>query len=218
MTFLTKIKDPVSSLTHFIGAVLSVIGLILLLSHAVKNATVWHIIAFSVFGASLILLYTASSVYHALNISERVSRFLKKLDHMMIFVLIAGTYTPICLIPLRGSWGWSLFGIVWGTALLGIAIKLFYINLPRWVSTLIYICMGWLVLVAIFPILRSVPFPAFIWLAAGGIAYTVGAVIYGFKWPVLKPRVFGFHELFHIFVLIGSFCHFWVMYGYVLYL
>ncbi len=216
--FLSKVKDPISSLTHFIGAIMSIVGLVLLIYNSVFKATTWHIVTFSIFGASLILLYTASSVYHGLNISEKINKILRKVDHMMIFVLIAGTYTPICLIPLRGPWGWSLFGSIWGLALVGIVIKLFYNNIPRWVSTIIYILMGWLVIIAIYPLVKTVPFPAILWLTSGGIIYTLGAVIYGLKWPKFSSKVIGFHEIFHLFVMAGSFCHYWMMYRYVIYL
>ena len=216
--FLSKVKDPISSLTHLIGAIMSIVGLVLLIYNSVFKATTWHIVTFSIFGASLILLYTASSVYHGLNISEKINKILRKVDHMMIFVLIAGTYTPICLIPLRGPWGWSLFGSIWGLALVGIVIKLFYNNIPRWVSTLIYILMGWLVIIAIYPLVKTVPVPAILWLTLGGIIYTLGAVIYGLKWPKFNSKVIGFHEIFHLFVMAGSFCHYWMMYRYVIYL
>jgi hemolysin III len=215
---LSKIKDPVSSLTHFIAALLSIAGLVLLICSSVFNATVWHVVTFSIFGASLILLYTASSVYHFLNISEKITKILRKVDHMMIFILIAGTYTPICLIPLRGPWGWSLFGSIWGLALIGIFIKMFYNNLPRWISTIIYILMGWLVIIAIYPLIKTVPVPAVLWLVSGGIIYTLGALIYGLKWPKFNSKIFGFHEIFHLFVMGGSFCHYWLMYRYVIYL
>lgn len=213
-----KVKDPVSGFSHLFGAVLSAVGLIFLVRFAVTDGTVWHIVAFSIFGASLILLYTASSVYHLLVVSEKSSLILRKIDHMMIYVLIAGTYTPVCLIPLRGSWGWSILISIWGIAMTGIVLKLLWFNAPRWLYTLFYLIMGWLIVIAFVPLLRTMPLPAILWLVAGGLLYTVGAVIYGTKWPRLKSKIFGFHEVFHLFVLYGSFCHFWMMFKYVLYL
>jgi len=213
-----KVKDPVSGFSHLLGAVLSAVGLAFLVHYAVTDGTVWHIVAFSIFGASLILLYTASSLYHLLVVSEKSSLILRKIDHMMIYVLIAGTYTPVCLIPLRGGWGWSILISIWGIAMAGIILKLLWFNAPRWLYTLFYLIMGWLIVIAFVPLLRTMPPAAILWLVAGGLLYTVGAIIYGTKWPRLKSKVFGFHEVFHMFVLYGSFCHFWMMYKYVLYL
>jgi len=213
-----KVKDPVSGFSHLAGVVLSAIGLCFLIRYAVANGTVWHIVSFSIFGTSLILLYTASSIYHLLVVSERGSVILRKIDHMMIYVLIAGTYTPVCLIPLRGGWGWSLLISIWGIAMTGIILKILWFNAPRWLSTLFYVIMGWLIVIAFVPLARTMPVGAMFWLAAGGLLYSIGAIIYGTKWPRLKSKVFGFHEVFHIFVLYGSLCHFWLMFRYVLYL
>jgi hemolysin III len=213
-----KVKDPVSGFSHLIGAVLSAVGLYYLVRYAAANGTVWHIVSFAIFGTSLILLYTASTVYHLVIVSERGSTILRKIDHMMIYVLIAGTYTPMCLVPLRGSWGWSLLISIWGLAMAGIILKILWFNAPRWLYTLFYLIMGWLIVIAFSPLVKVMPTGAMIWLVAGGLLYTVGAVIYGTKWPRLKSKVFGFHEVFHIFVLYGSFCHFWMMFRYVVYL
>lgn len=213
-----KVKDPVSGFSHLAGAILSAIGLYYLVRYAAANGTVWHIVSFSIFGTSLILLYTASTLYHLLVVSERGSVILRKIDHMMIYVLIAGTYTPMCLIPLRGSWGWSILISIWGIAMVGIILKILWFNAPRWLYTLFYLIMGWLIVIAFAPLVRTMPVGAILWLVAGGLLYTVGAIIYGTKWPRFKSKVFGFHEVFHIFVLYGSFCHFWMMFKYVLYL
>ncbi|MDA8097057.1 MAG: hemolysin III family protein [Clostridia bacterium] len=215
---LLKLKDPVSGLTHLAGALLSVVALVLLVCLAVRIGTAWHVVAFAIFGASLILLYTASSLYHLLPLSERGNRVLRRLDHIMIFLLIAGTYTPVCLIPLRGGWGWSLLVSVWTLALAGVVLKLFWLQAPRWFSTGIYLFMGWLIVVAFWPLIQTVPPGGVIWMAVGGLFYTVGAVIYGLKRPNLIPGVFGFHEIFHLFVIAGSFSHFWMMLRYVLYI
>ncbi|HOH89328.1 MAG TPA: hemolysin III family protein [Bacillota bacterium] len=213
-----KVRDPFSGFSHLAGAILSVAGLCLLVRYASVNGTVWHIVSFSIFGASLILLYTASSIYHLLSVSEKSIRVLRKIDHMMIYILIAGTYTPVCLIPLRGGWGWSLLISIWSIAMAGIVLKVLWFNAPRWLYTLFYLLMGWLIVIAFVPLVRTMPIAAMLWLIAGGLLYTVGAVIYGTKWPKLKSKVFGFHEMFHIFVLYGSFCHFWMMFRYILYL
>lgn len=216
MTIRFKLRDPVSGLTHLFGALLSIVALVLLLYYSITRATPWHIVAFSIFGGSLILLYTASSLYHLLSISEKGIAILRRIDHMMIFVLIAGTYTPICLLALRGPWGWSLLSIIWGIALGGIVLKGFWFNIPRWVSTLIYALMGWLVVIAFFPLVKAIPLGGFLWLVAGGLLYTIGALIYGLKWPNITSKFIGFHEIFHIFVLMGSFSHFWLMFRYIL--
>jgi len=215
---LKKLREPVSGLTHLLGFFLAIPGLIILVCSAVKYSTVWHIVSFSIFGASLILLYLASALYHLLPVSDPVIKILRRIDHMMIFVLIAGTYTPVCLVPLRGVWGWSLLSSIWSIALIGIIIKICWLNAPRWLSTGIYLFMGWLAVVAFLPLVHSVPVVGIIWLVAGGIFYTVGAVIYGTKWPRLSLKWLGFHEIFHLFVLAGSFAHFWLMLRYLTYL
>ena len=210
-----KLKDPVSGLTHFAGALLSVAALVLLVCFSALHATAWHVVSFSIFGASLILLYTASSLYHLLPLSEKATMIFRKIDHMMIFVLIAGTYTPLCLVPLRGAWGWSLFGTVWGLAFAGIAMKVFWLYAPRWLYTSIYLGMGWIVVIAIMPLIKTMPANGVLWLAAGGASYSIGAVIYAIKKPNIT-KAFGFHEIFHIFVILGSISHFWMMFRYVL--
>ena len=213
-----KLREPVSGLTHLLGALASVVGLIVLIILSIKQRSPWHITAFSVFGASLILLYTASSVYHLTPGSEKIVKILRRIDHSMIYVLIAGSYTPICLIALRGVWGWSIFGTIWGLALIGIVVKNFWFNAPRWLSTSFYLLMGWLAVIAVYPMSKVIPTGGMLWLFVGGIAYTVGGIIYGTKWPNIKFKHFGFHEIFHLFTLAGSFCHYWLMLRYVLYI
>ena len=212
------LKDPVSGLTHMIGAALAVPGLVVLVYLAASYATTWHIVSFAIFGASLILLYTASTVYHSLDLSKRVTEILRRIDHMMIYILIAGTYTPICLVPLRGPWGWSIFGTILGIAVLGIIMKIFWLHAPRWSYTLFYLGMGWLAVIALPPLVRSMPVGGILWLLVGGVFYTIGAVIYALKRPNPIPGRFGFHEIFHLFVLAGSASHFWLMYRYVLWI
>jgi len=211
----TFLRDPVSGLTHCIAAVLAVVGTVMLIMRSVDPALPWHIVTFSIFGGGMILLYTASTLYHWLPVSEEWIRFLRRVDHSMIFFYIAATYTPICLIPLRGPWGWSIFGVIWGLAVFGIIMKIFWITAPRWLSTGIYLAMGWLVMVGIYPLYKAIPGAALAWLAGGGVVYSVGAVIYALKWPDPIPNHFGFHEIFHLFVIGGTACHFVVMYFYV---
>ena len=211
-----SIKEPVNGFTHLAGALFSVAGLTLLVTLSAINATPWHVVSFSIYGSSMILLYTASSLYHLLPLSEKVTRIFRTIDHAMIYVLIAGTYTPCCLVALRGGWGWSLFGVVWGLAVLGIAFKVFWLEAPRWISTSFYVGMGWVVIVVIYPLVQRMPLGGLLWLAGGGVFYTIGAVIYGLEKPDPWPKVFGHHEIFHLFVLAGSFCHFMLMFCYIL--
>ncbi len=211
---MLKLREPLNGFIHAIGAALAVVGLVLLILKGLEpTGSTWHVVTFSIFGAALILLYLCSTLYHWLPLTEVGVRRLKRLDHTMIFVLIAATYTPICLLPLRGPWGWSLFGVVWTIALMGIVFKLFWLGAPRWLSTAIYIVMGWVVLVAIWPLTQMVELGAVVWLALGGLAYTVGAVIYGLKRPNFSRM--GFHEIFHVFCVVGSVCHYWMIYRYI---
>lgn len=215
-----KIKDPVSGLTHLLWAFASVAGLVFLILQAVfVGEGAWDIVSFSIFGTSLLLLYTFSSLYHLCNVGEKATRILRKFDHIMIYILIAGTYTPICLGPIRGGWGWSIFGVVWGIAIIGIFLTIFCMKAPRWLTTSLYLAMGWVVLVAIYPMITAFSqanaLGSLLWLLAGGIFYTIGAIIYGLKKPNLKNKYFGFHEIFHIFVMLGSLCHFFFIFWYV---
>ncbi len=194
--------------------VLSITGLVTLLVES--RGDPWRVVGFSIYGASLILLYSASTIYHWQALPPRGEDILKRLDHVAIFVLIAGTYTPVCLVTLRGGWGWSVLGLVWGLALLGLLLKLFFQHLPRWSSTALYVGMGWMAVVAVVPLVQSLPVSGLMWLVAGGVLYTLGAVIYAVKWPDPAPQVFGFHEVFHVFVLAGSITHFVFMMRYVL--
>lgn len=210
-----KLNDPISGLTHFIGALLSIAGLVLLVVFAAIRGTAWHVVSFSIFGASLILLYSASTLYHWLPLKPENREILRKIDHMMIYVLIAGTYTPICLVPIRGAWGWSLFGSIWGLAVLGIIMKVFWMNAPRWLYTSFYVLMGWLAAIAFYPLVQAISWRGVFWLVAGGVLYSIGALIYGLKKPSFTPS-FGFHELFHLFVMAGSISHFILMWRFVL--
>jgi hemolysin III len=212
---LPKKPDLFSGISHLIGAVMSVAALIALVVVAVRQGSIWHVVSFAIFGASLIMLYTASTLYHLIPADEKWITILRKLDHSMIFVLIAGSYTPYCLVALRGPWGYGLLAAIWGIAALGIVLKLFWLQAPRWLYTGFYLFMGWLVVIAIGPLMRSVPRGALIWLGVGGLAYTVGAVFYGTRWPSLLPGVFGFHEIWHLFVMAGSTAHFWAVFRHI---
>lgn len=211
------LREPVNSLTHFVGVLLSIVGLVVLL--VLSDGEPWRVVSFAIYGSSLILLFTASTLLHSLKVSKRKERIFRLLDHAAIFILIAGSYTPITLVTLRGDytrWGWTLFGIAWGIALLGVVFKLLWFGAPRWLSTGLYLLMGWLALVAIVPIAQALSTGGLLWLAAGGFFYSVGAIIYASKRPNLVPHVFGYHELWHLFVLAGSACHFMLMLLYVL--
>ena len=212
------IKDPGSAITHFIGMVMAIPAAIPLLIKAARQSDPLYIVAMGVYALSLILLYTASTAYHTFDRSERINTILKKIDHMMISVLIAGSYTPICLLVLEKKTGLVLLGIVWGIALIGILIKAFWVYCPKWVSSVLYIGMGWTCVLAFGQIFHAMSPAGFGWLLAGGIIYTVGGVIYALKLPVFNNRhkYFGSHEIFHLFVMGGSLpCHYIVMYAYI---
>ncbi|MFO7749669.1 MAG: hemolysin III family protein [Desulfobacteraceae bacterium] len=218
MISVLSLREPMNALTHMAGAAASIAGLVLLVAAAVLKAGAWHVVSFSIFGSSLVMLYTSSAFYHALNLGDKGMTRLRRLDHIMIFMLIAGTYTPICLVPLRGGLGWTLFGIVWGMAVAGTFLKLYFIHAPRWLSTSIYLVMGWLCIIAVIPLFRILEPGCMGWLAAGGVFYSLGAVVYGVKRPDPWPGCFGFHEIWHLFVMAGSFCHFWVAFAYITYI
>lgn len=212
-----KIKDPGSAITHFIGMIMAIFAATPLLIKAAREPDMVHVVSLSIFIGSMILLYAASTTYHTLDISEKWNKILKKIDHMMIFILIAGSYTPVCLIVLGGRTGLGLFTLVWGIALAGIIIKAFWINCPKWFSSILYIAMGWICVLAFTQIINALPQKAFVWLLAGGIVYTIGGIIYALKLPIFnsKHKNFGSHEIFHLFVMGGSICHFIVMYGFI---
>ncbi|MCF6188055.1 MAG: hemolysin III family protein [Desulfobulbaceae bacterium] len=167
MAVFGRLKDPFSGLSHLFGAFLSIAGLAVLVTLAVQRATVWHVVSFAVYGTSMVLLYTASALYHLLPLSAQGEKVLRTLDHVMIYMLIAGTYTPICLVPLRGACGWSIFGVVWGLAFAGIFVSIFQLNAPRWLSTSIYLLMGWVCIVAIYPIIKLLTPEGLLCLCAG---------------------------------------------------
>ena len=211
------VKDPGSALTHFIAMILSILAATQLLVKAASEPGWLHLAALAVFIVSMILLYAASTIYHTLDISPKVNKILRKLDHMMIFILIAGTYTPVCLIVLGDRTGWLLLALVWAIAAVGIIINAFWITCPKWFSSLIYIAMGWVCILAITKIISALPKAGFLWLLAGGIIYTLGGIIYALKLPIFNSRHknFGSHEIFHLFVMGGSLCHYVMMYQFV---
>ena len=212
-----KLKDPGSAITHFIGMLMAMFAATPLILRAMRAPDTVHVISLSIFIVSMILLYAASTTYHTFDLSERTNKILKKLDHCMIFVLIAGSYTPICLIVLHGRTGLMLLALVWSIAILGIIFKLCWVTCPKWVSSVLYISMGCVCVLAFTQILNSLPAAAFNWLLAGGIIYTVGGIIYALKLPIFNAhhKYFGSHEIFHLFVMAGSICHFIMMFEYV---
>lgn len=213
-----NIKEPGSAITHFIGCVMALLASLPLLTKAARESDSIHMIAMSIFILSMVLLYAASTIYHTVDSTEKVNRRLRKMDHMMIFILIAGSYTPVCLIVLQGKTGMMLCAAVWLVAFAGIIIKACWITCPKWFSSVIYIGMGWLCVFAFMPIVHALSPAGFAWLLAGGIIYTAGGVIYALKLPLFNSRHknFGSHEIFHLFVMGGSVCHFIVMYFFVM--
>lgn len=212
------IKDPGSAITHFIGMLMAIFAGIPLIIKAASEPSRVYLFSAIIYIASMILLYAASTMYHTFDISEKVNRRLKKFDHMMISVLIAGSYTPICLLVLEKPLGYLLLGIVWSFAIVGIIIKAFWVHCPKWFSSVLYIGMGWTCVLAFTQLLDALSTAAFGWLLAGGIIYTIGGVIYALKLPIFnnKHKNFGSHEIFHLFVMGGSACHFIVMYVFVI--
>lgn len=210
------IREPGSAITHFIGWLLAIIAASPLIVKA-WNTSPLTAMAMVIFSVSMILLYGASATYHSVTVSDKVLKIFRKIDHMMIFVLIAGSYTPVCLIVLGGKMGYTLLALVWGIAIVGMIIKAFWITCPKWFSSVIYIAMGWTCVLVFGTLWDTLPHAAFAWLLAGGIIYTIGGVIYALKLPIFNSihKNFGSHEIFHLFVMGGSICHFIFMYFYV---
>lgn len=201
-----KLREPVNSLTHWGGAILAVIGLIALL--IVGWSTPAKLISLVVYGVSLIFLFSASATYHMVQVKDKALEIFRKIDHSAIYVLIAGTYTPFCVNALTGFWKWGMLTVIWSLAVIGIVVKIFYIRAPRWLNAGIYIVMGWLVLAVIGQIVANLSPWVLTWLIVGGVTYTLGAVVYMTKMFNFKPGVFGFHEVWHIFVLLAALFHF----------
>jgi len=200
-----RIREPFNGASHLVGLVLACAGTWALLRWA--NGP-WEVAAFTIYGATLILLYGSSFLYHSLPVAGRPLKALRTLDHIAIYFLIAGTYTPVALITLHDRLGWSLLAAVWVIAIAGIPFKLLYLDAPVWLSTTIYLAMGYLALVAIVPLAQAVSLTGLLWLVAGGVAYTIGAVIYSSRHPDPFPGRFGHHEIWHLLVMAGSACHF----------
>ena len=211
------IREPGSAITHFIAMMMAVFATVPLLVKAGIQSGWENFLAMAIFMGSMILLYGASATYHSVDLTGRSLRVFRKLDHMMIFVLIAGSYTPVCLIVLGGKLGYTLLALVWGIAAVGMLVKACWITCPKWFSSVIYIAMGWVCVLVFGPLLKTLSAPAFLWLLAGGIIYTVGGIIYALKLPIFnaKHKFFGSHEVFHLFVMGGSICHFIFRYLYV---
>ncbi|MBS9768230.1 MAG: hemolysin III family protein [Flavobacteriaceae bacterium] len=208
LTYYSKKEERLNVITHSIGLFLSLIGLALLIFKGIENGTALHIISFVIFGLSLIILYTASTLYHSFQ-EPTIRKKLNIFDHSAIYILIAGTYTPVALITLNGWIGWTIFGIIWAIAFVGVFLKLFYTGRFDKISTASYVTMGWVVVFAMKPLINNLPLNGLYWLVSGGVFYTIGAVLYSI--PKLKYN----HAIFHIFVLLGSFSHFMMVYFYV---
>lgn len=205
----TRLQELTNALTHGLGLVLSLVGTPGLVVMAARHGDPWHIVSCSVYGATLVTLYSASTLYHLVR-RPSWKELLRAIDHACIYLLIAGTYTPFTLVTLRGGWGWTLFGLVWGFAILGICFKIFWTGRFEIVSTVTYVAMGWVALVAIKPMLEQFPAGCLWWILAGGLTYTVGVIFYA-----LDRRPF-MHAVWHIFVLCGSVCHYVAVMLYVL--
>lgn len=213
-----KRNEYLSGLTHLSGALLSIAGLVLLVVYSSLFHKVWHIVSFSIFGSSMILLYTASAVYHLIPKESKWKIFFKKIDLVMIYILIAGTYTPVCLIPLRGGWGWAIFGVIWGLAVLGIIYQASSLKMPGWLSAILYILMGWLIMIALLPLLKTIAGIGFAWLFTGGMFYTLGVIFFGLDKIYPNTKWLSNHDMFHVFVLAGSFSHFWFMWRFIMHI
>jgi hemolysin III len=209
INYYSPAEERINIGSHALGFILSIVALLLLVRHAVMYGNIWHIVSFSIFGMSLIILYAASTIYHGAENPVFRSR-LRVLDHATIYLLIAGTYTPFTLITLGGFAGWTIFSVSWGMALAGIILKLFFTGKYNIISTLMYVFMGWIIVFALDPLINNLSAEGLFWLVAGGVAYTLGAVLYSIK------KIKFNHAIFHVFVLMGSFCHFVSVYFYVL--
>ena len=209
-----RLKDPASAITHFIGMIAAISAAPFLLEKAVFTGNAKAVIASSLFILSMILLYGASTFYHAIITNDKATLLLKKLDHIMIYFLIAGSYTPVCMLVLPARTGTPLCGVVWCLAFAGLFLTICWVDSPKWLNSTIYIAMGWLCVLAMVPLVQTLPTAAFIWLVAGGVIYTIGGVIYALKLPLFnaKHQYFGSHEIFHVFVMAGSLCHYVTMF------
>ncbi|MHB8644314.1 MAG: PAQR family membrane homeostasis protein TrhA [Thermomicrobiales bacterium] len=210
-----RVREPANGLTHLTGVFLSVIAMIVLVAIGLRMGNVLALIGLIIFGLSQIALYTASTLHHSLSLSPRGEARLLRFDCTMVVVLIAGTYTPLCLLALHGIWRWGLLGIIWGLVLAGLIMMTRWMDAPRWASTVFYVLLGWIGLLAAPALFRALPSAGTAWMLAGGVVYTVGALIFVFERPNLIPGKFDSHALWHLFVLGGSACCFWLIVRYV---
>ena len=211
------IREAGNGFTHLRGAILSFAALLaLVIKTSIKDPSPLSLTAVIIFGISMILLYSASTVYHMVISSDKVIAWLRKLDHSMIFILIAGSYAPFCLIALNNPPAWIMFSIILAIAVVGVCFKLIWFDCPRWLSTVIYVVMGWMSVLLIVPLYRALSTSGLLFLVAGGLMYTIGALIYALKPKFLEFKHFGFHEIFHVFIMLGSLCHFICVFSYVL--
>lgn len=208
--------EIINTATHLAGAIFSLLGTVLLISLSAKEGKVWHIVSFSIYGISLISLFVVSSLHHGLRASPRLERLFRLFDYLAIYLLIAGTYTPLCLVVQRNIWGWSIFGVVWALSAIGISIKSVFPGLPRWVSHTFYISIGWIGAILIVKSIPLIGFAGFALLLFGGVVYTLGAVVYYLEKPNPIPGKFGFHEIWHLFVLFAAVLHYLFMFFIVL--
>jgi hemolysin III len=209
--FFKNLREPVNGLTHLSGAILAILGLVVLL--VIGWGTPAKVISLAVYGLSLFAMFSASATYHMVRARDRVIEILRKVDHSAIYLLIAGSYTPFCINAFTGFWQWGLLSIIWSLALIGIVVKIFVIRAPRWLNAGIYVIMGWLSVAAVGEMLAVLPVWVLIWLVIGGVMYTLGAIVYVTKIFNFKPGVFGFHEVWHIFVLLAAAAHFVAILG-----
>lgn len=211
------IREPFNSLSHLLGAGLSVIALLMMVEKAISTEeSILQVIAVSIFGLSMILLYSTSAIYHMVLATDKTIAYFRKLDHSMIYILIAGSYAPLCLIALEGKTGVILFSIVASLAIAGVLFKMVWFHSPRWLSTGLYIAMGWIIVFLAAPLSERLSMNGLLLLIGGGVMYTIGGAIYAAKPDILKISPLGFHEIFHIFILLGTLCHFLCVYFYVL--
>ncbi len=210
-----RLREPASGLSHLAGALLGAMGLVFLIQLAVTHGGPRHVVGFAIFGATMVATYLTSAVYHLADISPAGIRRLRRCDHAAIYLFIAGSYTPFCLLPLHGWVGWSMLVAIWVMALAGVIMKLFWLEAPRWAVVGPYLLMGWMALLCIVPLVRAMPPAGMAWVFAEGLAYSVGAIVYATKRPDPLPKVFGFHEIWHLFVIAGTVCHFVAVAGYL---
>ena len=208
-----KLREPVSGLTHLAAALVSAIGATLLVWVGRDNLT--KQLSLLIYGISLIQMFSASATYHLVKAKPQIVKALRKFDHSAIYLLIAGTYTPICIHYFDGFWKWGMVTTIWTLAIVGVILKIFIINTPRWLNTGIYLLMGWLALIAIREIFTALPGGVLFWLGMGALFFTIGAVIYIIKRPNILPGIFGFHEVWHVFVILGCLCHFIIMAAFI---